>query len=47
MGHRIGTMVWAGLHIRQTTLNPYRGYAIGPVYVGESCAGAGIEFVGI
>ncbi len=37
----------AGLHIRQTTLNPYRGYAIGPVYVGDSCAGGGIEFAGI
>lgn len=37
----------AGLHIRQTTLTPHLGYALGPVYVGDSCAGGGIEFAGM
>lgn len=34
------------MHIRQATLHPYRGYAIGPVYVEDSCVGGGLEFAG-
>lgn len=37
----------AGMHIRQATMQPSRGYGIGPVYVDEVCAGGGIEFTGV
>lgn len=35
-----------GMYIRQATLRPHRGYAIGPVYVEDSCVGGGLEFAG-
>lgn len=36
-----------GLHVRQASMRPHRGYTIGPIYVGETCAGGGIEFAGV
>lgn len=37
----------AGLHIREVSMTPHNGYAIGPVYGGEACVGGGIEFAGV
>ena len=37
----------AGLHIRQAQMTPHLGYAIGPVYVGDTWVGGGIEFAGV
>jgi hypothetical protein len=34
------------MYLRQATLRPHRGYAIGPVYVEDSCVGGGLEFAG-
>lgn len=36
-----------GLYIRQAQMTPHLGYAIGPVYVEETCVGGGIEFAGV
>lgn len=36
-----------GMHIRQATLQPFRGYAIGSVYVEDVCFGGGLEFAGV
>lgn len=36
-----------GMHIRQVTLHPYRGYAIGPAYMEDSCVGGGLQFGGV
>ena len=37
----------AGLHIRQETMTPHRGYAIGPAYLGDTWVGGVIEFAGV
>jgi hypothetical protein len=37
----------AGLHIRQAKMTPHRGYAIGPVYLGDIWVGGAIDFAGI
>lgn len=37
----------AGLHIRQATLTPHRGYTIGPAYLADTWIGGGFEFVGV
>lgn len=36
-----------GLHLRQATLTPHRGYAIGPVYRGDTWAGGVLDLAGI
>lgn len=36
-----------GLHVRQASMRTHRGYTIGPIYVGETCVGGGIEFSGV
>lgn len=36
-----------GMYIRQATLQPFRGYEIGPVYVEDICCGGGLEFAGV
>ncbi len=36
-----------GMNIRQATVHPFRGYAIGPVYFEDLCAGGGFEFAGV
>jgi hypothetical protein len=36
-----------GLHIRQAPMTRYRGYEIGPVYLGGTLGGGGIEFAGV
>jgi hypothetical protein len=37
----------AGLHILPTKMTPHRGYAIGPVYLGDTWIGGVIDFAGI
>lgn len=36
----------AGMYVRQSTLHPFQGYSIGPVYVEDSCVGGGFHFLG-